>query len=272
VRKMLPLVIALAGVLSLVPGHAAPVAYSRPRPDWNFHPGRVLSYGARESGNWAGYNLGYISDGRKLYNQIAGTWTVPTPSLHASENEYSVDWIGIGGGCIDKNCLTVDGTLIQTGTGQYIDSSGNRTYFGWWEIIPGPILEIANFAVHPGDRMFAQLRQFVAGSDVWKIQLINQTTGQQFSTQVAYSSSHLTAEWIEERPSIDGLPAPLPTLTNPRFNDAKVNNARAVLNAVDAVVMTDGSSRLATPSNPDPDKNGFNVCTYSTSCAAPTGT
>ena len=269
-RKMLPLAIAVAAIMATLPSHAAPVAFSRPRPDWNFHPGRILSYGARESGNWAGYNLGFISDGRKLYNQISGTWTVPTPSLHAAENEYSVDWIGIGGGCIDKNCLTVDGTLIQTGTGQYIDSSGNRTYFGWWEIIPGPILEIANFAVSPGDRMFAELRQLFAGSDVWKVRLTNSTTGQTFTTSIVYPSSHLTAEWIEERPSIGGLPAPFPSLTNPRFDGAKVNNAPVKLAAVSEVVMDDGITRYATPSGPDPTHNGFNVCTYTTSCAAPT--
>jgi len=272
VRRFLLAVSIAAISLATLPGHAGPVAYSVARPDWKFHPGRILTTGAtRESSNWAGYNLGFIPDGRKLYNQVSGTWTVPTPSLHAAENEYSVNWVGIGGGCIDKNCLTVDPTLIQAGSGQYIDSSGHRSYFAWWEIIPGPILEVANFAVRAGDRMFADIRLAVVDSDIWKIKIVNFTTGQTYQTTVPYASGHLTAEWIEERPSIGGIPAPLPSLTNPRFNDAMVNRVPVHLLSRQAMVMSDGTTRLATPSNPDPDANGFNVCTYSTGCAAPTG-
>ena len=256
--------------LATLPGHAGPVAYSVARPDLPFHPGHVLTTGAvRESTNWAGYNLGFLPDGHKLYNQVSGTWTVPTPSLHAAENEYSVNWVGIGGGCVDKNCLTIDPTLIQAGSGQYISSGGQRSYFAWWEIIPGPILEIANFPVRAGDRILADIRLKVVDSDVWVITVANLTTHQTYKTTVPYVSGHLTAEWIEERPSIGGFPAPLPSLTNPRFNDAMVNRFPVALNAGQAMNMVD-TSRLATPSNVDPDHNGFNVCTYTTSCAAPT--
>ena len=269
-RRFLLTVSIAAISLATLPGHAGPVAYSVARPDLPFHPGRVLTTGAvRESTNWAGYNLGTIADGRKLYNQVSGSWTVPTPSLHAAENEYSVNWVGIGGGCVDKNCLTIDPTLIQAGSGQYIDSSGNRSYFAWWEIIPGPILEIANFPVHAGDSFFADIKLKVAFSNVWVITVINNTTHQTYTTTVPYASGHLTAEWIEERPSIGGIPAPLPSLTNPRFNNAMVNHAPVALNPGQAMNMAD-TSRLATPSNPDPDANGFNVCTYTTSCGAPT--
>jgi len=270
VRRVL-IAVAIATVsLATLPGHAAPQPYSRPFP-LKVRPGRLLSFGARASSNWAGYNLGYVSDGRKLFGQVSGTWTVPTTSLHASENEYSVNWVGIGGGCIDKNCFAVDPTLIQAGTGQYINSSGQRSYFAWWEIIPGPILEIANFPVRGGDNVFVDIRLKVAFSDIWKIKIVNSTTGQTFTTTVPYGSTRLTAEWIEERPSVGGLPAPLPSLTNPRFNNAVVNKAATNLQPGSAINMVNGSQRLATPSNPDPDHNGFNVCTYTTACAAPAG-
>jgi peptidase A4-like protein len=270
VRRVFIAVAIAAVSLATLPGHAAPQAYSRPFP-FKVRPGRLLSFGARDSGNWAGYNLGYVSDGRKLFNQISGSWTVPTTSLHAAENEYSVNWVGIGGGCIDKNCLAVDPTLIQAGTGQYIDSSGARSYFAWWEIIPGPILQIANFPVRAGDTFFVDIRLAVAFSDLWKIKVVNNTTGQTYTVTVPYPSTRLTAEWIEERPSVGGLPAPMPQLTNPRFNNSMVNKAPTNLGAGSAINMVNGSQRLATPSNPDPDRNGFNVCTYTTSCAAPTG-
>jgi peptidase A4-like protein len=271
VRKIVLVACAAVLALSTLPGHAEPELSVRPL---NL-PGRtakMLSFGQRLSGNWAGYNLGFLSSGRKLFNQISGTWTVPTASKHtAGVDEYSVNWIGIGGGCVDQRCLVVDGSLIQAGSGQYIDSSGDRHYFGWYELIPGPILEIVNFVVNPGNRIYSQIKQPVAFSDVWTITLKNLSTGQTFKTTVPYSSTHLTAEWIEERPSVGGFPAPLPNLTNPRFNDARVNGASATFKVSDEVAMVEGSKRLATPSAPDPDKNGFNVCTYTTSCAAPSG-
>jgi Peptidase A4 family len=233
--------------------------------------GVVIPFAANQSTNWSGYNQGSLALGGVLFHEVAADWTVPTPSQHkAGEAEYSSDWVGIGGGCVDQNCLTEDPTLIQAGTAQYIDSSGNKTYFAWWEIIPGPILQIANFNVNPGDSVGADIRLKVADSDVWRIQVYDFTQHETFTTTVPYSSGHLTAEWIEERPSIGGLPAPLPRLTNPRFNNAVVNKAPAVLNPASLIAMDDGITRYATPSNPDPDRNGFNVCTYASSCAAPT--
>jgi hypothetical protein len=269
-RKMLLTVAVAAIALTIVPSQARTDLKPGMRVlDLPMKLGRIASFGARESGNWAGYNLGYLGEGkRQLYKQVSGTWTVPTATKHnGNVDEYSVNWVGIGGGCVTKNCLAVDGTLIQAGTGQYIDSAGRSRYFAWWEIIPGPILEITNFAVRPGDRVFAEVKLAIPASEIWRITIQNQTTGQNFVTTVPYSSSFLTAEWIEERPSVGGLPAPLPNLTNPRFDNAVVNNAPVTLNSSSTVVMTNGSQTLATPSNPDAERNGFNVCTYATSCA-----
>jgi hypothetical protein len=232
-------------------------------------PGRIISLGAMQSSNWAGHSLSYLSNGRKVFTQISGRWIVPTATQHAAGvAEYSVNWVGIGGGCVDSTCLTVDPTLIQAGSGQYVDAGGQRRYFGWWEIIPGPILEITDFVVRPGDSVFADIRQ-AGGPVLWKITLTNETTGQTFTTTTPYASARLTAEWIEERPSVGGFPAPLPNLSNPRFNYSRANNVAARLSAATAIVMDDGSTRLATPSSPDPDNDGFNVCTYTTSCGAP---
>ena len=72
---------------------------------------------ANQSENWFGYNQGTLEQGRKLFHSITARWTVPTASQHTKgQAEYSSDWIGIGGGCVDANCLIGDTTLIQTGT------------------------------------------------------------------------------------------------------------------------------------------------------------
>ena len=65
--------------------------------------------------------------------------------------------------------------------------------------------------------------------------------------------------------------APLPKLTNPRFNRGRVNRAAAGLKPAQEILMTNASGVvIARPSAPDPDANGFNACTYTTTCAAPT--
>src|SRR5438270_628951 len=98
-----------------------------------------------QSTNWFGYNQGTLEQGGKLFNSVGGDWTVPTATQHAAgQAEFSSDWIGIGGGCVDAGCTVTDNTLIQTGTEQDVDSSGKASYDAWFEVIPGPELIITN--------------------------------------------------------------------------------------------------------------------------------
>ncbi len=231
---------------------------------------------ANESTNWSGYNQGSAALGGTMFNEIRGSWTVPTPSAHkAGEAEYSSDWLGIGGGCVDAGCTVGDNTLIQTGTEQDITANGTRTYSAWWEIIPEPETVITSMTIHAGDRMFAEIRESVAGSNVWTITLKDLTTRQSFSTTTPYSSSHLTAEWIQERPTLidsnGGVKlAPLPKLTNPSFDLGQVNGAAPHLVASQEINMTNDAGKvIARPSAPDPDADGFKACTYTATCAAP---
>ena len=236
----------------------------------------VIPFGANKSQNWSGYNQGSQALGGVMFHQVAGDWTVPTPSQHRpGEAEYSSDWIGIGGGCVNAACTVGDNTLIQTGTEQDVASNGKRTYTAWYELIPAPETLIPSMIVHPGDRMHAIVEEQVAGSNVWTITLTNRTTGQTFKTTKAYSSSHLTAEWIQERPTLitsSGTRlAPLPALTNPAFDHARVNHAAAGLKVSQEIQMTNSSGVIiGRASAPDPDTDGFNACTYTTTCAAPT--
>jgi hypothetical protein len=237
----------------------------------------LLRVHANESTNWSGYNQGSAALGGVMFNEIAGTWTVPTPSAHqAGEDEYSSDWIGIGGGCVDAGCTVGDNTLIQTGTEQDIAADGTRSYSAWWEIIPEPETVITTLTVHGGDRMSAELHESVAGSNVWVITLKDVTTHQSFTTTTPYSSSHLTAEWIQERPTLidssGGVKlAPLPKLTNPKFDLGTVNSAAPQLAVAQEILMTNSASKvIARPSAPDPDADGFRACTYAATCATPT--
>jgi hypothetical protein len=90
-----------------------------------------------------------------------------------------------------------------------------------------------------------------------------------------YSSTHATAEWIEETPVVVGTSGtgvgPLPNLSTVNIDLAKANNVPAGLKASEELQLIDSSGNpLATPSAPDSDTDGFNDCAYASSCSAPT--
>jgi hypothetical protein len=66
--------------------------------------------------------------------------------------------------------------------------------------------------------------------------------------------------------------AALPNLTSPVFDLATVNGQPANLNTSEEIQLIDSNNRvIGTPSAPDPDTDGFNACTWATSCSAPSG-
>jgi hypothetical protein len=237
------------------------------------HLVRGLHLNANESNNWFGYNQGSLEQGGKLFNSISGEWTVPTATQHtAGQAEASSDWIGIGGGCVDAGCTVTDPTLIQTGTEQDVSASGQASYSAWWEIIPVPSLTIS-MTVAPGDRMFASIAEVIPDSDLWTITLKDLTRNESFSQTVPYTSTHLTAEWIEETPlelsTSPGLAA-LPNLSNPGFDLATVNGAPVHLSSSEQMQLVNSSSQvIGSPSAPDSDADGFGACAWASSCAAP---
>ena len=229
------------------------------------------SFNANQSTNWFGYNQGSLALGGKQFNSITGDWTVPTATQHVSGQEaFSSDWIGIGGGCVDAGCTVGDGTLIQTGTEQDVDTAGRASYSAWWELIPGPSITITNMTVGAGDHMHASISEVVAGANVWTITLQDVTRGQSFTTTVPYSSTHLTAEWIEETPLLIGTNAgfaALPNLTNPAFTAATTNGANANLQTSQQIFLIDSSGRvIGAPSAPNATRDGFSACAWATTC------
>jgi hypothetical protein len=223
------------------------------------------------SSNWFGYNQGTLEQGGKMFNSITGDWTVPTATQHtAGQDESSSDWIGIGGGCIDAGCMTTDSTLIQTGTEQDV-SSGTASYSAWWEVIPAPSVTISGMTVKPGDHMHASIAESVPGSNVWTITLRDVTRGESFTQTTPYSSTHATAEWIEETPLVLGTNAgfaALPNLTNPAWTSATVNGASAGLKTSEEMDLVDSSGKvIGAPSAPNATANGFNECAWASTCS-----
>jgi hypothetical protein len=239
------------------------------------HGQLIQPFATNQSSNWSGYNQGTLEQNGKLFYSISGNWRVPKATQHTKgQAEYSADWIGIGGGCVDSGCTVTDPTLIQTGTEQDVSSSGASTYSAWYELIPAPSLTISSIKVHPGDQMHASIAEAVPYSNVWTITLTDTSDGQSYTTTVPYSSTHATAEWIEETPLIIGTGggfAALPNLTSPIFDHAMTDGAQAKLKSSEEIQLVNSSgSVIADPSAPDPDNDGFNVCAWASTCTAPT--
>ena len=239
--------------------------------------GQLLKLGAlhantNTSTNWFGYNQGTLEKNDTLFNSITGDWTVPTATQHtSSQAESSSDWIGIGGGCVDSGCTVGDETLIQTGTEQDIDSTGKASYSAWWELVPAPSISISNMTVAPGDHMHASVAEVVGDSDLWTITLQDVTRNESFTQTVPYPSTHATAEWVEETPleiGTDAGFASLPNLSNPTFTNATVNGANANLQASEALDLVDSNNNvIGSVSGPNAAHNGFDACTWATSCS-----
>lgn len=262
---------AVAAAVSALALFAAPAATARPVLP-NHH--RIVAFNASSSNNWSGYNKGALETGTPtLFSQVSADWTVPTASQHiAGQAENSSTWIGIGGGCLDASCLATDSTLIQTGTEQDVSAAGVAAYSAWYEIIPAPSIQVS-LVVRPGDRVHADIREVVALTNVWAITLTNSTTGVSFSTTVPYPSTKGTVEWIEETPLLIGTSAgfsTMPTLTAANFDNARTNDNSAALNQNEQInLVTSTGALVATPSAPDVEADGFNVCTFATTCATP---
>jgi len=234
--------------------------------------GTISVVGANQSSNWSGYNLGTFGNGNGGYRSISGTWVVPkaTQSLKG-EAEYSSTWVGIGGGCVDSGCTATDSTLIQAGTEQDVNASGKASYFAWWEIIPEPETPVS-LAVKSGDTVTVTINEVLP--DQWTIKISNVSTGRSVTVNTPYTSTHATAEWIEESPLIIGFAggfAALPSLSTVHFDSGQVNGMTPSLDAkTELIHQVNGSGQvIAQPSLPDSDKDGFNDCTWATTCATP---
>jgi hypothetical protein len=231
----------------------------------------VHAFNTNQSNNWYGYNQGTLEKGNKLFNSVSGDWIVPTATQHtAGQAEYSSTWIGIGGGCVDASCTVTDNTLIQDGTEQDVDSTGKSSYSAWWEVIPGPGLTITNFNVSPGDHMHSDISEVVPNSNLWKITLQDVTKGETYTTTVPYSSTHATAEWIQETPVVldpsnPGLAA-LPKLSTNSFSLSKTNGQNAGLVSGEKMDLVDENGNvIGAPSDPL-GTDGFNLCSWATTC------
>ena len=200
------------------------------------------------SHNWSGY----AATGG-TYTSVTGTWTVPQFSADGS---FGIDaaWVGIGG--------VRSRDLIQAGTQQTVSGSGSTQYEAWVEMLPRTSRPVP-LRVHAGDSVTVSISE--QSPDQWSIDFTNNTTGQTYQTTQQYSSSHSSAEWVEEAPSSGrGSLLPLDNFGSIEFsNGSAVKDGQTVTiagsNARAITMLGDTNQALAVPSSLSDDGTGFTV-------------
>jgi DNA uptake protein ComE-like DNA-binding protein len=201
------------------------------------------------SRNWSGYAATSGS-----YTGVSGTWTVPQPSTTGAPG-VGATWVGVGG---------VNSTdLIQAGTQDVANGSGQSQYQAWIETLPQASRQVP-LAVSPGDSVTVSIDEQGAGTGVWQIAIANNTTGKSYQTTVHYKSSESSAEWVEEAPVGNGSLLPLDDFSSVNFTQATaIENGQTVnLNQTGAkpITMLNGVGQaLAVPSAVGSDGASFNV-------------
>ena len=204
---------------------------------------------------WSGYMVASdVQNQSAIVISISASWTVP--EVKPSENNtFSGAWVGIGGYGED--------TLIQTGTEQeYIN--GRSAYYAWYELLPDHLIRIPSLHVRSGDLITASVSPVSENASTWSIEINDVTRGEQFKKVVVYNSSMRSAEWIVERPKVNGT---ISTLAN--FGNVTFTECKATINGVTGtvgnfsytklVMHEDGDTSLVSVSSLDGKGSGFTV-------------
>jgi hypothetical protein len=223
------------------------------------------------SSNWSGYAQ---TDADGTYTDVVDTWTVPTVTTTAKGEQYSSDWVGVGGYSED--------TLVQAGTeADSLDHTAQ--YDAWTEILPDSEVVIPGLTINPGDQITTTIQEIKAGT--WAMTVKDDTTGQSGGRTVSYASSGASAEAIHERPEVGSGLATLakgsPVTFVPGDYSTTKPGKTAVLHpllrpaangAVNEILMVNNAdSVIATPSKPSTAGDGFTVADGKTAPAPPAG-
>lgn len=225
---------------------------------------------ATSSLNWSGY---VVRAGRRPVVATRAEFVVPAVASPVPPG-FASTWAGIGG--------FSTGDLIQAGVQE--QTVGNPLtgpqYSAWYELLPDSSTPLTGCrghrpgcAVAPGDRIRIVIRKTAANR--WLIAMTD-VGHWAWSKTVRYRSSGSSAEWVTEAPTLVAAQTVIANLDTVRF-DGRNTFTPAGLTArtighgrpTRVVLGFSGAAAEAVPSALDSDGDGFNVCTYASTCAAP---
>ena len=171
------------------------------------------------SSNWSGvvdFSGATSYNSTSTFYYVYSDYVVPVVKAATCNGvwEYSSSWIGIDGyGSSD---------VLQAGTEADASCSGSTTstyYSAWYEWYPYGEVRVSSAPIAPGDNIFVEV--WHTSSTQGYAYLVNENTGQYFDIGfTAYPGHPLignSAEWVVERPTVNGSLATLPTYTDDVF-------------------------------------------------------
>jgi Peptidase A4 family len=189
------------------------------REDKQHRPLERIAAGQETSSNWSGA-VQYASSGNS-FRWVEGDWTVPNV-YPPTQNQwyYCSNWIGIDGDGSGDVCQAgIECEVYQSG------SSITRNIYPWWEWYPDYEVAITNFKVSAGDEVTCLICTSGAGATSASVFFTNASSGA--STSFAITAPGVTklvgncAEWIVERPYVNGQLAKLPDYGSVFFFNAE---------------------------------------------------
>lgn len=176
----------------------------------------------KSSYNWSG---AVVTSGATTYNSastfyyVAADYVVP-----AARQEYGIcdggwdremTWVGIDGwGSADvvKAGTESDGFCNKTGTA--------TRYYAWFAWYPNATTTIKNFPIHPGDDIFVEVwHTSPTSADVYMVDYqANQHVSFGFTAPKGVSLIGNSAEWVIERPLVNGKLATISTYVSEYFS------------------------------------------------------
>ncbi len=223
--------------------------------------------GTAHSLNWSGYAT---TPGGGV-TAVNSQFVVPRAGLFPTG--FAANWTGIGG------YSSTD--LIQAGTGENSLPSNpilGPQYFAWYEILPAAETPISgcsgdpNCTVTPSDHMTVNIH--AVGGDTWSISM-SDAGKWSWSKNITYVSSHSSAEWILEAPTLVAQTILAPVGRN-YFGGSTytVNGATKTIsqgNPTKIILSPSpvGGINEAAPSALGANGASFNDCAYAQSCPTP---
>ncbi len=232
------------------------------------NPGLTLPRhgGTVDSLNWSGYAVTPKGGG---ITGVKGSFVVPTAGMLPPG--FAATWAGIGG------YNTSD--LIQAGTAEQSLPSNplvGPQYYAWYELLPNSETQIRGCSgdhsctVKPGQRVTVSITQ--GSGTTWKISMTD-AGHWRWSKTVSYKSSHSSAEWILEAPTV-GAQTLLANVGTAHFGPTSSFATGKSTHTIaeghpTKIVLSPGVINEATPSALASGGQSFNDCAYAQKCKAP---
>ena len=219
------------------------------------NPSPAAAGGIEYTANWSG---AAVQSGATSYNNsstfyyVEGDYVVPAAR--------QVDGVCDGGWDREMSWVGIDGlttaNVVKAGTESDAYCSPTTTsarYYAWFEWYPHGETQIKNFPIHPGDDLFVEVWQTSATQA--HAYLVNFHTNMQlsvdFTAPTGVSLIGKSAEWIVERPRVNGTQASLPDYTFEYFSAclAVTEDGQEYLpnSGLQLIMMDDNGNALSTP-------------------------